>query len=145
VSAGRVSRLSDARAESSMRGRRWVLVAAAAAVVGVAGGAGGVVASMDPTAPTAVSATAGEVHARAQLTASSGGTRISLVLDGVPSGQRCELVAVSKDGRWETASDWTANYAGTARVIGSVPMQPADIDRLVIRTPEGQTLLSMPS
>jgi hypothetical protein len=122
-----------------------VLVAAAAAVVGVAGGAGGVMASMGPTAPTAVSATAGAVHARAQLTPSAGGTRISLALDGVPSGQRCELIAGSRDGRWETASDWTANYAGTARVIGSVPMAPEDIDRLLIRTPDGQTLLSMPS
>ena len=125
--------------------RRWVLAAAAAAAVGVAGGVGGVVASLGPSAPTAVSATSGAVHARAELTAANGGTTINLALDGVASGQRCELVAVSRDGRWETASDWTATYEGTAHVIGAVPMKPQDIDRLVIRTPDGRTLLSMPS
>ena len=54
-------------------------------------------------------------------------------------------VAVSRDGRWETASDWTATYEGTAHVIGAVPMKPQDIDRLLIRTPDGRTLLTMPS
>jgi hypothetical protein len=141
---GSTSRVAALRAEP-MRARRWVLVAAAAAAVGVAGGAGAMVASIGPTAPTAVSATAGVVHGRAQLMASSGGTTISLALDGVPSEQRCELIAVSRDGRWETASDWTATYTGTAHVIGSVPMKPQDIDRLLIRTPDGRTLLAMPS
>jgi anti-sigma-K factor RskA len=125
--------------------RRWVIAAAAAAVVGVAGGVGGVVASLGPAAPTAVSATSGAVHARAELTAADGGTTINLALDGVASGERCELVAVSRDGRRETASDWTATYEGTAHVIGAVKIKPQDIDRLVIRTPDGRTLLSMPS
>jgi hypothetical protein len=142
ASAGRVA---AAREAAPLRGRRWVLVAAAAAAVGVAGGTGIVMASQGPSAPTAVSATAGAIHGRAQLTPSSGGTRISLALDGIAPGQRCELVAVSRDGRWETASDWTATYAGSAHVIGSVPISPQDIDRLVVRTPDGRTLLTMPS
>jgi anti-sigma-K factor RskA len=125
--------------------RRWILAAAAAAVVGVAGGVGGVVASLGPAAPTAVSATAGPVHGRAELVPSSSGTTITLALDGVASGERCELLAESRDGRWETASDWTASYEGTARVIGAVTMKPQDITKLVIRTPDGRTLLSMPS
>jgi len=136
---------APARSVSVGRPRRWVLVAAAAAVVGVAGGAGGVVASLGSAAPTAVSATAGAIHARAELTPSSDGTTIDLALNGVASGERCELVAVSHDGRWETASDWTADYEGEAHVIGAVPMRPQDIDRLVIRTPDGRTLLTMPS
>jgi Putative zinc-finger len=125
--------------------RRWAMAAAAAAVVGVAGGVGGVVASLGPAVPTAVSATSGAVHARAELIAAGGGTTINLALGGVASGERCELVAVSRDGRWETASDWTATYEGTAHVIGAVKIKPQDIDRLVIRTPDGRTLLSMPS
>jgi anti-sigma-K factor RskA len=136
---------APARSGTAGGPRRWVLVAAAAAVVGVAGGAGAVVASMGSAAPTSVSATAGEVHGQAELVPSSGGTTINLALDGVGSGQRCELYAVSRDGRWETASDWTASYEGTAHVIGAVPMKPQDIERLVIRTPDGKTLLSMPS
>jgi hypothetical protein len=125
--------------------RRWVLVAAAAAAIGLAGGAGGIVAATGPAAPSAVSATEGSVHGSAQLMPFPGGTTISLALDGIPSEQRCELVAVSRDGRWETASDWTASYAGTAHVVGSVRIQPQDIAKLVIRTPDGRTLLSMPS
>jgi hypothetical protein len=85
------------------------------------------------------------VHGSAQLMPFPGGTTISLALDGIPSEQRCELIAVSRDGRWETASDWTASYAGTAHVVGSVRIQPQDIAKLVIRTPDGRTLLSMPS
>lgn len=130
---------------SGGRPRRWALAAAAAAVVGVAGGIGGVVATLGPAAPTAVSATSGAIHARAELTASSGGTTIDLALGGVPSGQRCELVAVSRDGRWETASEWRATYTGTAHVVSAVTMKPQDIRRLLIRTPDGRTLLSMPS
>ena len=136
---------APARAVAAGRPRRWVLVAAAAAVVGVAGGAGGVVASIGSAVPTAVSATAGNVHARAELTPSSDGTTINLALNCVAAGERCELVAVGRDGRWETASDWTATYEGTAHVIGAVPMKPQDIDRLLIRTPDGRTLLTMPS
>lgn len=136
-----------ARAQGSPAGRprRWVLAAAAAAVVGVAGGIGGVVATRGPAGSTAVSASSGAIHARAELTASSGGTTIDLALGGVPSGQQCELVAVSRDGRWETASDWTATYTGTAHVVSAVRMKPQDIQRLVIRTPDGRTLLTMPS
>jgi hypothetical protein len=125
--------------------RRWLLVAAGVVAVGVAGGAGAVVASSGPAAPAKVSATAGAVHARAELTAASGGTTISLSLDGVASGERCRLWAVSRDGRWETASDWTVNYLGTAHVTGTVRIRPQDIDRLVVRTVDGRTLLSMPS
>ena len=136
---------SAARAAGGRGPRRWVLVAAAAAAVGIAGGVGGVVASLGSAAPTAVSATAGPIHAHVELTAASGGTRIDLALDGVPSGQRCELVAVSRAGRWQTVSDWTATYSGTAHVISAVPLKPQDIDRLLIRTPDGRTLLSMPS
>jgi hypothetical protein len=143
--ASATRRVPARRAAARSGARRWVLVAAAAAAVGVAGGAGGVVATLGAAAPTAVSATAGSVHGTAQLAAASGGTRISLALDGVASGQRCQLVVVSRDGRWETASDWTASYSGTAHVIGSVAIQPQDIDRLLIRTPGGRTLLSMPS
>jgi hypothetical protein len=136
---------APARDGATGRPRRWVLAAAAAAVVGIAGGAGGVVASLGASAPTAVSATAGPVHGRAELMPSPGGTTISLALDGVASGQRCELMAVSRDGRWERASDWTANYEGTAHVVGGVTIKPQDIARLVVRTPDGRTLLSMPS
>ena len=142
----RATAAAGATASAPTRGpRRWLLVAAGVVAVGVAGGAGAVVASSGPAASTKVSATAGPVHARAELTAASGGTAISLSLDGVASGQRCRLWAVSRDGRWETASDWTVDYLGTAHVTGTVRIRPQDIGRLVVRTVDGRTLLSMPS
>jgi anti-sigma factor RsiW len=127
------------------RSRRWLLVAAAVVAIGAAGGVGEMVASSGTQGPTSVSATAGAVHGRADLSPTAAGTSITLALDGVASGQRCELVAVSRDGRWQTASDWTASYSGTAHVTGTVRIRAQDIDRLLIRTPDGRTLLSMPS
>jgi hypothetical protein len=103
------------------------------------------VAAVGSSAPVSVSASQGEVRAQAQLRPIGSGTMVTLALHGVESGERCQLMVVSRDGRWEKASDWTATYSGTAEVVGSVPIKPQDIEKLVIRTPDGRTLLTMPS
>jgi anti-sigma-K factor RskA len=123
--------------------RRWLLAAAAAVVVG--GAAAGAVAatSRGTPAPETVTASAGALHVTASISPAATGSRISLALNGVPEGQQCELTVQARDGHWETASRWTADYEGEAHVTGSVRIAPHDLQRLVVRTLDGRTLLSV--
>jgi anti-sigma factor RsiW len=131
-----------ARSRTWMPGRRRFLAVAAAVAIGAAGVTGAVVASTGG-APTTVSATAGSVHAKAALQPAGAGTSITLSMAGVPSGERCRLVAEDRSGRWATASEWTADYHGDVHITGRVPMDTDDIQRLVVRTLDGHTLVSM--
>jgi anti-sigma factor RsiW len=124
-------------------GRRWLLVAAAVVVLGGAGAAG-VVATSGPREPSTVSASAGALHVQADITPVATGSRIALTLDGVPSGQQCELTVQAGDGHWETASTWTADYEGTAQVSGTVRIAPDDLKKMVVRTLDGHTLITLP-
>jgi hypothetical protein len=90
-----------------------------------------------------VSASAGALHVQAAITPVASGSRIALTLSGVPQGQECELTVKEGDGHWETASRWTADYEGEAHVTGSVRIAPHDLQRLVVRTLDGRTLLSV--
>jgi anti-sigma factor RsiW len=124
-------------------GRRWLLAAAGVVVLGGAGAAG-VVATAGPQGPSTVSASAGALHVQADITPVATGSRIALTLDGVPSGQQCELTVQAGDGHWETASTWTADYAGTAQVSGTVRIAPDDLKKLVVRTLDGHPLITLP-
>jgi hypothetical protein len=112
----------------------------------VLGGAGaaGVVATSGAEGPSTVSASSGFLHVQAAITPVATGSRIALTLDGVPSGQQCELTVEAGDGHWETASTWTANYAGTAQVTGTVRIHRDDLKKLVVRTLDGRTLITLP-
>jgi hypothetical protein len=123
--------------------RRWLLAAAAVLVVGGAA-AGAVAATSGGTpAPETVTASAGALHVTASISPAATGSRITLALNGVPEGQSCELTVQARDGHWETASRWTADYEGEAHVTGDVRIAPQDLQRLVVRTLDGRTLLSM--
>lgn len=145
-----VHRHAAHRARRSVRQwstRRLMAVAAAAVVVVGGGVTGAVVASHSPatTAPSTLTATAGKVHLSATITPDVSGSTIALTFDNVPSGWGCTVYAVSKEGRWATASKWTAEYPGTAYVNATVPIRPGDLDRLVIRALDGRTLANVPA
>jgi anti-sigma factor RsiW len=123
--------------------RRWLLIAAAVVVLGGAGAAG-VAATAGPAVPSTVSASAGALHVQASITPAAAGSRIALTLRGVPAGQQCQLRVQAGDGHWETASTWTADYEGEAHVTGTVGIPRDDLQRLVVRTLDGRTLVSMP-
>jgi hypothetical protein len=125
------------------RHRRWLLVAAAAVLVSAAGITGGVMAGTDGGPPTTVAATQGPVQASASIEPSGSGSSITLALDGIQSGEECQLVVVARDGHRETASSWTATYQGSASVTSTVGIAPRDMAELVIQTPDGHTLVAM--
>jgi hypothetical protein len=140
-------RLSAAAAPPAQARRpvHWRLVAAAAAVLAVGGGVAAGVAATSRDAPvTVVEAEAGNVHARASLTAAGTGTKVALALDGVPFGANCQLIAVARDGSEDSAGTWAVSYGGTYHWTGWVSVAPGQLDRLVIRAGDGRTLVSVP-
>ncbi len=140
--------LDTAAAQRRARRRRYLLAAAAAVIVALGAGAGlGVwVEAGGPGGSTAttVAASSGVVHARAAVSATDSGSKVQLWLNGVPAALKCRLVAVAVDGHRETASSWEATYDGEATVTGWVSIPRNNIQRLVIETFSGQTLVTMP-
>ena len=123
----------------------------AAAGVAVAAGiswmfAAGPLSGPEP-APTSVVVQAHDdesgITGEVTLSEADEGTDLRLELSGVPAGSRCQLVAVTADGTDVTAS-WDATYGGHATFTGSTHYAIEDIEELLITTPEGETLLTMP-
>ena len=122
--------------------RRGIAVAAAVVLaVAVTGGALVMRSHDQPQQPQVISAAAGGVHGRAVLTPTQNGTQVQLTFGGVRSHERCRLVAVGRDGSRQTASTWTATYEGDVSVTASLSSRPRDIDRFVVETLDGKTLL----
>jgi anti-sigma factor RsiW len=125
--------------------RRWWIAAAAAVLVLAAAAVGGVVLAGRGPAPQVVEAAADGVHLSASYLAAEQGTDVTVQLDGVPMGERCELVAVDARGREESAGNWRVGYAGTFSWTGWVAMEPDEVARWVVRTTDGETLVSVPA
>jgi hypothetical protein len=93
--------------------------------------------------PSTVSASAGLLHVQASISPLPDGSRIALTLRGVPAEQQCQLRVQARDGHWETASTWTADYEGDAHVTGTVRIPRDDLRKLVVRTLDGRTLITL--
>jgi hypothetical protein len=139
--------------------RRWLVASVAAAALVLAAGAFlATRGQVEPpvAAPTATSSgprtgvvlwdgasTDGVIQASVVLTPQESGSRLSMTLSGVRSGQRCDLVIESADGPREVAATWQATYEGAANVTGSTSVPARRISRMLVTTPEGDTLLQL--
>lgn len=152
-----------AREQRAARRRRAVL--ALAAVVVVLAMVGGVVALLvgrtGPTRPATVAApvvtvsassTTSGAHAAVAVTSVAWGSRLELELDGVPAGERCQLVAVGRSGTREVAATWQVPAGGyrssggnQLHLQGAVSLWPDQIDRFDVVTLDGRTLVSVPA
>jgi hypothetical protein len=83
------------------------------------------------------------VHGQADLRAMATGTQIDLTLTGLPAGQLCTLVTVSRAGT-AVAGTWTAEYDGTARITGNSAISIRQLTTLRIEAPPRRLLLSIP-
>ena len=83
------------------------------------------------------------VHGRATLDGSPTGTQIDLNLTGLPTGQRCTLVTVSRAGT-AVAGTWTAEDDGTAEITGATAIPLSQLTALRVTTPTGRLLLIIP-
>jgi hypothetical protein len=150
---------APAGARSTSR-RRWVAAAAVAAAALVLASTA-VLASRGQDAPPVATPTStttgpqsqtvlwdgessdGAIQASVVLTPQTSGSRLLMTLTGVHSGQRCDLVIWSDDGRREVPASWQATYEGAATVTGSTTVTPQRIRRMLVTTPEGDTLLRL--
>lgn len=138
-----------ARAARDRRRRRLrgVLAVAAAAIIAAGGTAAGLELvggqASSASSVTQVSAQAGPVTARVGLSPRSWGTAVTVALTGVPPGQRCQLIAVGRDGRSEVAASWQANYQGAATVDGATAIAFDQLQAVRVVVEGGRTLLSV--
>jgi hypothetical protein len=143
---------------SGGRGRWWGALAVAAAAAQVATAAVLATRAQDATPPQAGptpsstvgatvlwdgSSTDGVIHASVVLVPQASGSRLSMSLSGVRSGQRCDLVIESAAGHREVVASWQATYEGAATVTGSTSLAPERVSRMLVTTPEGDTLLQL--
>jgi hypothetical protein len=125
--------------------------------IGAAAAAGlvlvGIPVAMLATRPTTTSSASIErtatdpatgVSAAAAIKPSTEGSDLSMSVEGVPPGTWCTIQVVAKDGSWHKAASWQAEYNGSGQVTGSVPVPPAQIQRIEVRDDNGRLLLPMP-
>ena len=121
---------------------RWL--AAAGAVIAAVAIAVITAISAQPAAPgyRAFDAATG-VHGQASLHATPAGTQIDLTVTGLPAGQPCILITVSRAGA-AVAGTWTADSAGTAEITGASAIPVGQLTALHIEAPSHRLLLSIP-
>jgi anti-sigma-K factor RskA len=84
------------------------------------------------------------VSARVVMAPATGGTSLSLSVSGVEQGERCQLVAIGRDGKRDVTSTWVVMYRYGVKINTGTSMKINQIKRLDITTPEGDVLLQMP-
>ena len=82
------------------------------------------------------------VRGQASLRATPTGTQIDLTVSGLPAEQHCILVTVSPAGT-AIAGTWTAQYSGTAEIIGTSAIPRGQLTALRIEAPAHRLLLSI--
>jgi hypothetical protein len=82
------------------------------------------------------------VSGHAQLHGTPTGTQIDLTASGLPAGQRCILVAVTRSDA-DIAGTWDATYDGSARIAGTSAFPASQLTALRIESDAGLVLLSI--
>ncbi|MFJ6795150.1 anti-sigma factor family protein [Streptomyces sp. NPDC091268] len=158
--------------DGARRRRRGVAALAAAASLAavfwagaqVGGGAGGSLSlppqpsptvSAQPSAPPAgtkaASATDPVTGARmtVQVTPAAKWVRVHAAVAGIPAGERCRLVVVSRDGTRTTAGGWVVGAqengeAKGAALDGSAAVDPANVRAVLVENEAGRQFVSVP-
>jgi anti-sigma factor RsiW len=143
------------------RQRRTRLLAAAAALLLVVGGGSALlgrasvpyvivaapVPAVEQPAGRLVTGSNGQIGAAAVVTPAAGWVRIAVTATGLPSGERCSVVVVARDGTEAIAATWVVppvpNEGGTT-INGSASIRDADVAAIAIRGQTGAPLVSMP-
>ncbi|MFI6274666.1 zf-HC2 domain-containing protein [Streptomyces sp. NPDC050988] len=82
-----------------------------------------------------------------ELTPASGWVRVNASVAGVPSGERCRLVVVSKDGHQETAASWVVSPGptpsasprpGEGGLNGSAAVAPDEVESVIVVNDQGK-------
>lgn len=110
----------------------------------------------EPPSPTSAAARRGvtrsvavdshtSVQASVTVTPVATGSHLLLTLSGADPRQRCQLIAIGKDGRQEVTASWMTTDGGQARVAGSTSLASGQIQRLLVTALKGKALVSLPT
>ncbi len=73
--------------------------------------------------------------------------RFAVKVKGVPPGEHCRIIAITRTGRREIAGSWVIGTrpppANSAGVPGSAAIAPADLAAVAIETEAGRQLVSV--
>jgi anti-sigma factor RsiW len=156
----RTLRTVRAERSSTTRGLRVVGSAAAAVAVVLAvgggvllgehGGAGQNV-SAPPTATSTlvpgtkvISGESSGVRLTATITPASGWVRVNASVTGIPAGERCQLIVVSRSGEQQVAGGWLVSpklAANGVNLDGSALIAPDQVASVQVRTVTGHTFV----
>jgi hypothetical protein len=130
-------------------GHGKALVAAAAAVVLLACGVVvGVARSGGTRSPVAATfaATDAATHVRAEVTVvpASGGSRVTLRLQGAPPDETCWLLVTSRSGAVDDVAAWKVDYRGNVAVSGRSTVALTDLAGLRVVRADRSTLVAIP-
>ncbi|AQT70995.1 MULTISPECIES: anti-sigma factor [Streptomyces] len=107
--------------------------------------------SPPPKGTTLHSATDAGTGARmtVQMTPATKWVRLRAAVTGVPPGERCRLIVVSKDGKRTTAGSWVVGSqengeAKGAGLDGSAAVDRADVKAVLVENEAGRTFVSVP-
>uniref|UniRef100_A0AAU2JKJ2 Zf-HC2 domain-containing protein n=1 Tax=Streptomyces sp. NBC_00049 TaxID=2903617 RepID=A0AAU2JKJ2_9ACTN len=84
-----------------------------------------------------------------QMTPAAKWVRVHAAVTGVPPGERCRLVVVSKDGTRTTAGSWVVGSQQNgeskgAALDGSAAVDPADVKAVLVENESGRSFVSVP-
>ncbi|MER5872996.1 zf-HC2 domain-containing protein [Streptomyces sp. NPDC002044] len=89
------------------------------------------------------------VRMTVQMTPAVKWVRVRAAVTGVPPGERCRLIVVSKDGKRTTAGSWVVGgqekgEGKGAALDGSAAVDPADVKSVQVENESGRTFVSVP-
>lgn len=85
-----------------------------------------------------------------RMTPAVGWARFNASVTGVPAGEHCRLVVVSKDGDRQIAGGWVVGPGGAgsvgkgANLDGSASIAPDDVTSVVVENTAGKTYVTVP-
>ncbi|MFI5842002.1 anti-sigma factor family protein [Catenuloplanes sp. NPDC051500] len=151
------------KSSGALRQRGLIVTAAAVALVAAIGG--GVLVGRgtgDPggTPPQAIPATAApgtrvattldpatNVRLTASVTPAAGWVRVNAAVAGIPHGEDCRLIVVTKDGDRQIAGGWLVSEQGEVNgtmLDGSASVAPDDVASIEIVNTAGRVFVSVP-
>ncbi len=148
-------------AERSSAGRTRALVSSAVAAAAMAAALGGGMllaggaehpAALPPPASSApapgvraVSGAQGTARIDATITPAAGWVRVHAAVTGIPAGQRCRLVVVSRSGERLEAGSWLVSPQGAAKgtsLDGAALVAPDQVAAVQVQTFDGHTFVT---
>ncbi|HJP75231.1 MAG TPA: anti-sigma factor [Pseudonocardiaceae bacterium] len=143
--------------KAATRRKRTITISAAAAVVALAALGGGIVIGRSSTTQPGVSvAEPADVPGTKQLAGSDSGAKLAATVvpangwvwvhasvSGIPAGQKCRLVVVSRTGQTEIAGSWLVpDKPGSAtKLVGTALVAPADVAAVEVQNLAGHVFV----